>query len=387
MKKTLLATAIAGALGMAASGAQAATVYNQDGSKLDLYGNVQLGLRSIKGTDSEGDGTIDTESDLFDNGSTFGVKGEHVLDNGLTAYFRAEFEFNADNQKGYYAAGGSNATQSGLSKGDQAYVGITGNFGDFRVGSWDALFNDWIQDPMANDEYFGHTGALQDVGGTQYESDKFTYTSPIWSGLQFAVGTQYYGDKDSFSSSFNNAQSANANLGGGNFSLDEGNSASLFGGLRYTMGGWTLAAVYDNLDNFEFTPGNGDDARDYGDLYGANVAYNIDTLLISFKYSRLDADWNDNADVDRYGIGFRYGYGMGDIYASYQFVDAEAQAVATLDSYGYDGANQSDETYNEYLLGGTYNLSNQMYVWLEGGYYDREDNIGNGVATGVAYSF
>ena len=35
MKKTLLATAIAGALGVSAA-AQAATVYDQDGTRLDL---------------------------------------------------------------------------------------------------------------------------------------------------------------------------------------------------------------------------------------------------------------------------------------------------------------------------------------------------------------
>ena len=227
MKKTLLATAIAGALGMAASGAQAATVYNQDGSKLDLYGNVQLGLRNIK--QNATDGTVDSQSDLFDNGSTLGVKGEHVLDNGLTAYFRAEFEFNADQQKGYYAgADTDNSNQSGLSKGDQAYVGITGNFGDFRVGSWDALFNDWIQDPMSNIEYFGHTGAIDDVAGTQYESDKFTYTSPIMSGFQFAVGTQYKGDGESYDNYDYNTPS-----GIGEFVLDDDNSASLFGGLLF----------------------------------------------------------------------------------------------------------------------------------------------------------
>ena len=42
MKKTLLATAIAGAAAFTAAGAQAATVYNQDGTKLDIYGNVQI---------------------------------------------------------------------------------------------------------------------------------------------------------------------------------------------------------------------------------------------------------------------------------------------------------------------------------------------------------
>ncbi|MGO1534955.1 MAG: porin, partial [Halomonas sp.] len=42
MKKTLLATAIIGALGASAA-AQAATVYDQDGTKLDVYGRIAMG--------------------------------------------------------------------------------------------------------------------------------------------------------------------------------------------------------------------------------------------------------------------------------------------------------------------------------------------------------
>ncbi|MFO8044957.1 MAG: hypothetical protein R6U30_03705 [Halomonas sp.] len=48
MKKTLLATAIAGAIaatGMMATTAQAATVYDQDGTKVDIYGRISMGVR------------------------------------------------------------------------------------------------------------------------------------------------------------------------------------------------------------------------------------------------------------------------------------------------------------------------------------------------------
>ncbi|MCA1773832.1 MAG: porin, partial [Halomonas sp.] len=64
MKKTLLATAIAGS--MAATGAQAATIYNEDGTKLDLYGNIQYAYSDVE----NGDGTSD--DGLNDNGTTVG---------------------------------------------------------------------------------------------------------------------------------------------------------------------------------------------------------------------------------------------------------------------------------------------------------------------------
>ncbi|MGO2501803.1 MAG: porin, partial [Cobetia marina] len=87
MKKTLLATAIAGAAALAATSASAATVYNQDGTKLDIYGNVQIAYTYI---DKLGG---DPDSDLTDNGSTFGAKGEHKINDDIVGYFKAEWEY------------------------------------------------------------------------------------------------------------------------------------------------------------------------------------------------------------------------------------------------------------------------------------------------------
>ncbi|REC94343.1 porin [Kushneria indalinina] len=391
MKKTLLATAIAGALGTMAAGAQAATVYNQDGSKLDVYGNVQLGLRSQKNYDnSDADSTSTATSatdDLFDNGSTIGFRGEHIISPDLTGYFRAEFEFSSDQQKGYYADGGSNSDASGLSKGDQAYLGLTGDFGDVRVGSWDALIDDWVDDPVSNNEYFDLTRAQNDVGGTEYEGNKITYTSPILSGLQFAVGTQYSGDNDDALGRFN----YDAPTGENSYVIDDDSSASLFGGLRYMVADWTFAAVYDNLKNFQYINSAGDQ-KDYGELYGLNATWQMsDDLRIAAKAERMSARWASDANVDRYGIGARYSYGNGDLYGAYQYVRAEENGVRSVEaplwrSRSEDG-NQSKENYNEFILGATYNLSSQMYVWLEGGKFDRENDQGDGIGTGIAYSF
>lgn len=393
MKKTLLATAIAGALGTMAAGAQAATVYNQDGSKLDVYGNVQLGWISTK----DGDGHA--EDELFDNGSTIGFRGEHIINPDLTGYFRAEFEFNADRQKGYYDQGGSNSDGSGLSKGDQAYLGLTGNFGDLRIGSWDDLLDDWVQDPVSNNEYFDNTDSSADVGSSSYrEANKVTYTSPITGGLQFAIGTRYYGDAEDTSDFLDryvnvgvDADGNPVGVGGtnpGQFIVDDGGTASLFGGLRYMVGDWTLAAVYDDLKNFKYVTAGGDE-HDYGQQFGLNATWQMnDDLRVAAKWEQLHGQWEDDADANRYGIGARYSYGMGDLYGSYQYVDADRNAVALIDPDSFAGVDQGDdESYNEFILGATYNLSSQMYVWLEGAKYDRENDTGDGVATGIAYSF
>ncbi|MFC0266804.1 porin [Kushneria aurantia] len=369
MKKTILATAIAGALGTVAMGAQAATVYNQDGTKLDVYGNVQIGVGSFK-TDIQDDGSVDSESDIFDNGSTVGFRGEHVISPSLTGYFRAEFEYDADEAK----------NSNGLGNGDQAFLGLTGDFGDARVGSWDPLLDDWIEDPVSNNEYFD----LNDAGGQASDSNfkegnKVAYTSPILNGLQFSVGTQYYGDGEDQITVIDS-------LGGaGSVTTPSDSNASFFGGLRYMVGGWTFAAVYDNLKNYKYVDSTGDES-DFGKQYGVNANWEAtDNVRVSAKWERFDGDFASNDNVDYYGIGTRIGYGYGDVYGAYQYVDAEENAVIlTSDTLV---TTNGDESYNQFVLGGTYNLSSQMYVWLEGGVYDLTEDYNDGVATGVTYSF
>ncbi|MDW7746820.1 porin [Halomonas sp.] len=376
MKKTLLATAIAGAL--AASGAQAATVYNQDGTKLDLYGNLQFAYASVETAQFNDDDEFvgsDTEDEFADNGSTLGVAGEHIISEGLAGYFKYEFEGDADEIKG----------PGGLDTGDQAYFGLKGNFGDARLGSWDPLIDDWIQDPITNNEYFDVSDSNQNILGIESrEGNKLQYMSPSLGGFQFAVGTQYEGDAEAenFSGSSN---------------------ASAFGGVKYTAGAFSIAAVYDNLDNndgtFEYD-GEGSPAdragftetTDYeaGEQYGITAQYTVDTLRVALKLERFQDDNDEIEDVNYYGLGARYGYGMGDIYGAYQYVDVGGDTfLGTADSAIQDGdfPNDGGESFNEVVIGATYNVSDAMYTFIEGAWYDRDEDVGDGVAVGAVYLF
>ncbi|MDZ7853688.1 MAG: porin [Halomonas sp.] len=366
MKKTLLATAIAASL--AASGAQAATVYNQDGTKLDIYGNIQIAYYN---TDSaviledpetgELDGTTESSDSIADNGTTFGFAAEHVIYDGLTGYMKLEFDdIQADEMKT-----ANDATDSG----DQAYVGLKGNFGDVRLGSYDQLIDDWIQDPITNNEGFDVSDSTVAAGaGGIRETDKVTYTSPSFSGMQFAVGTQYKGD----------AEAENIS-GSGN--------ASFFGGAKYTAGAFSIAAVYDNLDNVQYQDINTGEVDSVGDQYGITAQYTVDTLRVALKLERFDSDISDGDSTNFYGLGARYGYGNGDIYAAYQYVDVGAGTfLSELDETVQDEQDR-DETYNEVILGANYNISDAMYVWSEVAFYDREFDEDDGVGVGVTYLF
>ena len=338
MKKTLLATAIAGAMVVSAS-ASAATVYNQDGTKLDIYGNIQMVYTSIK--DSNGD----SEDQIGDNGSTFGFAAEHAITSDVTGYMKLEFDdFKADEMK-----------TAGRDNGDQAYVGAKGSFGDVRVGSYDPLIDDWIQDPITNYEYFDVSDSYSEaVDNGIVETDKVTYTSPSFGGLQFALGSQYKGD----------AEDEN---------ISDSGEASFFGGAKYTAGAFSIAAVYDNLDTFDVRDdGTGNEEGDWGDQYGVTAQYTAGALRLSAKYEKFDDGSSAEDDIDFAALGARYGYGMGDVYGAVQEVS-------------YDESGVDDRT--EVIVGGTYNISSAMYTYVEVATDDRENDQGDGVATGITYLF
>nr|ANJ20904.1 OmpH [Pasteurella multocida] len=83
MKKTIVALAVAA---VAATSANAATVYNQDGTKVDVNGSVRLLLKKEK----------DKRGDLMDNGSRVSFKASHDLGEGLSALAYAELRFSKD---------------------------------------------------------------------------------------------------------------------------------------------------------------------------------------------------------------------------------------------------------------------------------------------------
>ena len=122
MKKTVIALAIAA---FAATGAaNAATVYNQDGTKVELGGSARIFLGKL-GKDQRGD--------LVNDGSRIKINATHTLDNGLSAFVGYETRFNGTQTN---AKGKSIQKQSGS---DTSFGGLTTNklfvgFGFENVG-------------------------------------------------------------------------------------------------------------------------------------------------------------------------------------------------------------------------------------------------------------
>ena len=215
--------------------------------------------------------------------------------------------------------------------------------------------------------------------------------SPSFGGLQFAVGTQYKGDAEEIATV---DDTTTADPDDTVPSVDADGRASFFGGVKYTVGAFSIAGVYDNLGIYDGEY-NGNAAGtaageefDAGDQYGVTGQYTMGALRVALKYERYESDNDDvQPDTNFYGIGARYGYGMGDIYAAYQYIDVGGANIEETVEEGDENIGENDDSFNEVLVGATYNVSSAMYVWLEGGVRDREDDEGDFVATGVTYSF
>src|SRR5690554_4010796 len=110
MKKTLIASAVALAT-FASAGVSA-----QEVNLPKIYGNIQL---TVANEYFKAAGAKDGQDayDFVDNGSTLGVTHEHEISPGYTAFFKAEFEFNATGEDD----AGNKVNWDNL---DEAYIGI-----------------------------------------------------------------------------------------------------------------------------------------------------------------------------------------------------------------------------------------------------------------------
>ncbi|WP_027967150.1 porin [Halomonas halocynthiae] len=182
MKKTLLATAIAGAV--VASGAQAATLYDQDGTKLEVYGRIALG---ISGGGNEyavnGDGErIKSDGTEFRNVySRFGLRGSQRVTDDLTAFgnFELRPKMNEVNRDGQQVR--------------NSYLGLRSNtYGTIQAGNFDSFYLDAVSAPF--DVYIDR--GLEFTGGSHYaRGNSIGYITPDLSGFKvYLMGKLYTGN-------------------------------------------------------------------------------------------------------------------------------------------------------------------------------------------------
>jgi predicted porin len=154
-------------------------------SNITVYGLIDTGFGSRNGGNYEGGPATFAATDNGNSSSMFGFKGTEDLGGGMQANFKLE--------EGFHPNTGAN--KAGTAFNREAWVGLSGNFGQFRAGLQDSTVDlvlgqyDLNWGPNITSSY-GNLGlqAIYDVSyGTQRPS-QIQYWTPKFGGFSAQLG-------------------------------------------------------------------------------------------------------------------------------------------------------------------------------------------------------
>lgn len=319
MKKTLAALIVSA---FAASAANAAVVYDNEGTKVELNGSLRLIMEKAdaKKYDAVGNSTKTANSALRNAGSRFGITVKHNLDNDFYALGRLESRFDDTESR----------DQFGSLYAKRAYVGLGSKAtGDITFGRQLTIADDLTQ---ANDYEYGFIPKGEYIPTSGTGVVRYDYKGI--EGLQL---------------------SANYNFGQTNNEkgkpLNPGIKNAYAVGALYTVGDLDARLAYGHT-NYET---------------GASYKHRLDGVLASLGYKF--GDFTLTGD-------FAYGHEKFDDEKTNKFYVAPGFAYQVLPAskvygnYLYErvkGENTKDKTHG-FLLGADYQLHKQVVVFLEGKY-------------------
>ena len=319
MKKTLAALIVSA---FAASAANAAVVYDNEGTKVELNGSLRLIMEKAdkKEYNAANQSTKKTNSALRNAGSRFGITVKHNLDNDFYALGRLEFRFDDTTSRDKF----------GRLYAKRAYVGLGSKAtGDITFGRQLTIADDLSQ---AVDYEYGFIPKSEYIPTAGTGVVRYDYKGI--EGLQL---------------------SANYNFGQTNDEkgnpLKPGIKNAYAVGALYTVGDLDARLAYGHT-NFET---------------GASYAHRLDGVLASLGYKfgdfTLTGDFGygheklDDAKVNKF-------------YVSPGFAYQVVPASKVYGNYLYERAKgESDKVKTHgFLLGADYKLHKQVVLFVEGKY-------------------
>ena len=326
MKKTLAALIVSA---FAASAANAAVVYDNEGTKVELNGSLRLILEKAdaKKYDAAGNSKKTANSALRNAGSRFGITVKHNLDNDFYALGRLEVRFDDTESR----------DQFGSLYAKRAYVGLGSKAtGDITFGRQLTIADDLTQ---ANDYEYGFI-------------PKGKYIPTSGTGV---VRYDYKGIEGlHLSANYNFGQTNNEK----GKPLNPGIKNAYAVGALYTAGDLDARLAYGHT-NFET---------------GASYAHRLDGVLASLGYKF--GDFTLTGD-------FAYGHEKFDDEKTNKFYVAPGFAYQVLPAskvygnYLYErvkGENTKDKTHG-FLLGADYKLHKQVVLFVEGKYVTTKEYV------------
>lgn len=313
MKKTLLATAIVGALGASAA-AQAATVYDQDGTRLDVYGRIAMGIAGGGPEFDSQDREIDNGAEFVDVFSRLGLRMSQQVTTDLSAFGHLEWRFRADERR----------SDEAFRETRQSYIGLKSEqYGTVVGGNFDSFYSQFVSKPF--DVYIDQ--GLEFAGHpTQSRGDSIGYYTPDLSGFTAFLQLKHYSERG---------------LLEGIETTEQGEVVASQGGVRYAEGPVTVAVGF--VDDVVRGGGNGEM------LYGVMGSYDItDQFTARLGYEGRDDSTEFGGGFDSVGLGGTFTTGPWAFNVDYYNIERD-----------------NDSTSNAWAAGAYYKVSSNFDVFAE----------------------
>ena len=326
MKKTLAALIVSA---FAASAANAAVVYDNEGTKVELNGSLRLIMEKAdkKVYNAANQSTKKANSALRNAGSRFGITVKHNLDNDFYALGRLEFRFDDTDSRDKF----------GRLYAKRAYVGLGSKAtGDIKFGRQVTIADELVQ---ANDYEYGFIPKEEYIPKDGTGVVRYDYKGI--EGLQLSANYNF-GQK-------NNEKGK---------ALDPAIKNAFGFGALYTAGDLDARFAYGHT-SFETD---------------ASYKHRVDGFLASLGYKF--GDFTLTGD-------FAYGHEKFDDEKTNKFYVAPGFAYQVLPAskvygnYLYErvkGENTKDKTHG-FLLGADYKLHKQVVLFVEGKYVTTKEYV------------
>ncbi|MFS8149779.1 porin [Vreelandella titanicae] len=313
MQKKQLAVVVAGLLSI--SSVQATTLYDQDGTKLDIYGRISMGIAGGGPEFDSAGNKVDDGAEFIDVYSRLGFRMSHAVTSDLTALGHLEWRFTGDERN----------TDQGFNEIRQSYIGLSSKqYGTLLAGNFNSMYAQFVSLPF---DVYQDRGLLFKSSGLQSWGDSIAYYTPELNGFTSFLQVKHYSER-------------------GLTALEqssEGEVVAAQGGIRYQQGPFKVG--FGAVENVVRGGGSGNGET----LYGLIGAYSLSDQLSM----RLGVEAQDNSDT--YGKGFET-VGLGGTYSTGPW-------AFTADYYNVD--RDEGEESNAWAAGAYYKVTSAFDVFVE----------------------
>ena len=285
MKKTVLAFAVAAAMGVPAVAAADTTLYGLFDTSIDYVNDAATTTR------------------MANNSSRLGVRGSEDLGGGLSGIFQLEMSFDS-----------TDTQDEGVTDNRNTFVGLAGDFGSLRLGQFDSAYKTSFNPANFLGLTWGDIASVLKRGLEAREANIVQYSSPNINGLR--VAADYTVDDKDYSLSGSYSAGSLMVMAAYRNESDVTDDAAYMVGGTFTIDDLTLAAVYEN--------------RNSNNGYLLAARYNLGQVYIAANYM------DDGADAKQFALG-----------GGYRFSSRTQAYVAVANNDGGDLAGNSGKGRDE----------------------------------------